>query len=452
MKKLIAVMASVIAVTLLGGAVSYWAFTAELKNTGFPVGENAVCTIDGDTATVTGSGAIDVGGRFEMFVYEKAGGLNPYYALMSRFYTGGLPVEKVILGPEIAEIYSHSFFNCPRLKEIAADEANPYLTSVDGVLFSKDMSALLCYPLGREDVSYTVPEGVKTIGENAFCNCEGLRTVSLPRELETVGVWAFMDCGGLTEVSLPEGLQEIGVAAFSGCFSLERADLPDSLVTLGASAFYDCGKLTSAYIPAGLASWGGNVFRNCDGLISFTVAPEHAELMSEDGVLFSKDQTVLKQYPAGREAASYTVPEGVTEIGESAFENAASLKEIALPETLTKIGEWAFADCAALETVTVPGGVKQIGYGAFSYCTALREATLSDGVKYVNEEAFLSCPSLSSVTVPDSVVHVGDGAFGFDMDEKGNARLLRGFTLYCGENSAAKRYAEQNGIAFEIVS
>ena len=170
-----------------------------------------------------------------------------------------------------------------------------------------------------------------------------------------------------------------------------------------------------------------------------------------DGVLFNKNMTVLKQYPAGREDTSYTVPEGVTEIGESAFEHAAALKEIALPETLTKIGEWAFSDCAALETVTVPGGVKQIGYGAFSYCTSLREAALSDGVKYVNDEAFLSCPSLTSVTVPDSVVAVGDGAFGFDMDGKGNARLLRGFTLRCGENSAAHRYAEKNGVTYELI-
>ena len=250
MKKLIAILAAVIAAVALGGAVSYWAFTAELKNTGFPVGENAVCTIDGDTATVTGSGEIDVGGRFEMYVYEKAGGLNPYYSLMNRLWSGGMTVKRVVLCPEITGVYSHSFWNCPRLKEIVADEANPYLTSVDGVLFSKDMSALLCYPLGREDVSYTVPEGVKTIGENAFCNCEGLRTVSLPRGLETVRTWAFMGCGGLTEASLPEGLKEIGVAAFSGCLSLERADLPETLVSLGASAFYDCGKLTSAYIPS----------------------------------------------------------------------------------------------------------------------------------------------------------------------------------------------------------
>ena len=452
MKKLIVVLAALAAVVLLGGVASYFAFTAELKNEGFPVGENAVCTIDGKTAAVTGSGEIDVGGRFEMYIYEKAGGLNPYYALMSRFWTGGMPVERVALGPEITGVYSHSFWNCPRLTEIAVDEANPYLTSADGVLFSKDMTALLCYPLGREDDAYTVPEGVKEIGENAFCNCRNLKTVSLPRGLETVGVWAFMDCGGLTEVSLPEGLKEIGVAAFSGCCSLERADLPESLVTLGASAFYDCGKLTSAYIPAGLASWGGNAFGNCDSLVSFTVSPDNAAFTSVDGVLFNKDMTALLHYPAGREDTSCAVPEGVAEIGESAFENAAALKEIALPETLTKIGERAFSGCAALETATVPGSVKQIGYSAFSYCTALREATISEGVKYVNDGAFWSCGSLLSVTVPDSVIAVGDQAFGFVPDEQGNARPVNGFTLRCGENSAAKRYAEKNGIAFEIVS
>ena len=109
---------------------------------------------------------------------------------------------------------------------------------------------------------------------------------------------------------------------------------------------------------------------------------------------------------------SITIPNGVTQIGDCAFENCESLTSITIPDSVTSIGYGAFGDCTSLTSVAIGNGVTSIGKSAFWYCSSLTSVTIPDSVTSIGEEAFYACSSLTSVTIPDSVISIGEEAFG----------------------------------------
>lgn len=127
----------------------------------------------------------------------------------------------------------------------------------------------------KQIVTVVIQEGVTTIGDSAFSNCETL-----------------------TDVTLPEGLTTIGINAFSGA-ALTNVTLPESLTTIETFAFSDCA-LTDVTIPASVTTIGESPFAYCDALTSFTVEEGNPAYIAVDGVLFDKDKTALIQYPVGK--------------------------------------------------------------------------------------------------------------------------------------------------------
>ena len=105
------------------------------------------------------------------------------------------------------------------------------------------------------------------------------------------------------------------------------------------------------------------------------------------------------------------IEEGITRIGNQAFQNAGNLISASLPKTVNRIGNWAFSSCWSLPMVTIPAGVTSIGDYAFSSCSNLALATLPAGLQVIGRGAFYQCKKLSSVVIPAGVISIGDGAF-----------------------------------------
>ena len=120
-----------------------------------------------------------------------------------------------------------------------------------------------------------------------------------------------------------------------------------------------------------------------------------------------------------------------------------------IPNNVTSIGEQAFRCCLALTSVTIPDGVTSIGMYAFCECKKLESVTIPDSVTSVDDWAFSACPALKSIFIPDSVSSIGKLPFGSDY---ANNSKLNGFTFFGYENSAAQRYASENGFAFESLT
>ena len=170
--------------------------------------------------------------------------------------------------------------------------------------------------------------------------------------------------------------------------------------------------VTSVIIEEGVTHIGANAFRRDISTIqSITVAADNAHYSSEAGILFNKDKTALIFYPNKGQFYNYTIPNGVTSIGDEAFRSHISLTSITIPNSVASIEDHTFAYCESLTSVVIPDGVKSVGEGAFSDCRNLTSVTIGNGVKSIGAAAFYDCRSLTSVKIGDSVTTIGEFAF-----------------------------------------
>ena len=143
------------------------------------------------------------------------------------------------------------------------------------------------------------------------------------------------------------------------------------VTSIGSWVFYGCSKLTRVSIPDSVTSIGYAAFSKCLRLKSIDVGEGNTGYLSEDGVLFDKNKTVLIHFPAGK-GAHYTIPGGVTSIGDHAFIKCVSLTSVTIPDSVTSIGALAFRDCFGLKNVRIPDSITNIKDWAFSSCDNLK--------------------------------------------------------------------------------
>jgi hypothetical protein len=163
-------------------------------------------------------------------------------------------------------------------------------------------------------------------------------------------------------------------------------------------------------VPNGVTSIGRTAFIGCTSLTAITVDALNPFYSSLDGVLFNKTQTTLIQCP-GAKAGTYTVLDGVTNVGAYAFYSCTRLTSVTIPNSVTKIGDSAFASCTSLTILAIPDSVTSIGSAAFAFCTSLTSVMIGNSVTSIAIDAFYRCTSLSSVMIPKSVTNIVDRAF-----------------------------------------
>ena len=302
----------------------------------------------------------------------------------------------------VARLDDEAFAACYSLTEFQVAEDNENYSSQDGVLFDKEKTTLLVFPLAKSG-SYTIPNGVTSIEGGAFIHCSGLTSVVLPDSVENIGTYAFFNCNAMTSVTLGTGLTKIGEKAFSYCNKLERIRFGNQLTSIGEAAFAYCANLTSVEIPASVTNIGAFAFGPCNSLTEINVAAENTVYSSVDDVLLSKDGKTLIFCPGGK-SGSYTVPDGVTSIGKEAFSTATKLTEIVLPDSVTTIGPFAF-HCndyannylnSSLESVTLGKGVATVGDYAFAACSNLESVFFTGSVPAIGENIFSDIPALTA--------------------------------------------------------
>ena len=251
---------------------------------------------------------------------------------------------------------------------------------------------------------------VTSIGDYAFTRCDSLTSITIPEGVTSIGEGAFYYCTSLTSITISEGVISIGYYAFTDCRSLTSITIPEGVKSIGYYAFNGCSSLTSITIPNSVTSIGPWAFEGCVSLTSISVTSGNELYKSLDGVVFSKDLKELLICPTGK-LGHYTIPEGVTSIGNGAFSYCTSLTSITIGDSVTSIGDRAFEGCGSLTSITIPNSVTSIGDGAFWECTSLTSITIGDSVTSIGEAAFYYCTSLTSITIPEGVTSIGDRAF-----------------------------------------
>jgi len=232
-----------------------------------------------------------------------------------------------------------------------------------------------------------IPSGVTYIGPGAFNYCWALKSVTIPSSVTTLGAYAFANCLALTSVTIPSGVATMGDHtfyssamtsatinsqfvsdyAFSSCGNLASVTFGSGFDSIGNYSFYGCSKLPAITIPSTVTFIGSHVFGACPSL-AITVNPSNPDFASSNGALYNQSMTTLIAAPGA--TGVFTIPNGVTSIGDNAFENGIA-SSVTIPNSVTTIGNNAFYACNALTSVTIGSGVTTIGYTAFEFCTAL---------------------------------------------------------------------------------
>ncbi len=226
-------------------------------------------------------------------------------------------LTSVTIPDSVISIGYGAFNWCPALTSINVSAANPIYASIDGVLYDKNITTLIRCPETKSD-SFTIPDGVITIGNASFVNCQSLKSVELPDSVVTIGSAAFEFCYSLASITIPDGVTSIGSSSFMACSALNSVTIPDNVTTIGESAFFLCTSLTEITIPYGITIIDYNVFDHCTSL------------------------------------TSVTIPDSVTSIGDRAFEDCTSLTNITIPERVASIGKLAFAGCEKFDLDDIP--------------------------------------------------------------------------------------------------
>ncbi len=216
------------------------------------------------------------------------------------------------------------FEGCNTLTKIIVDEANPYYSSKDGVLFNKDKTRLIYYPAGKTDEIYTVPDSVEIIEDYAFYACNNLKSVIVSNNVNTISFRSFYKCGSLEQIYLGKSLRDINT-------------LPT-----GYSIPY---RLADNAIQDFMGQFYYRKFEECSKLSEIDINEDNEFYSSSEGVLFNKDKTSIICYPLGKIAATYIIPDSVNTIGELAFYGCRYFEKIIIPRNVNFIDIYAFGGC-----------------------------------------------------------------------------------------------------------
>ena len=282
----------------------------------------------------------------------------------------------------VMSIGNGAFSGCSGLTEFIVAAGNSSYKSVNGLLLSKNGSTLIA-GINRD---VAIPDGVTSIGNDAFYNCNGLTSVTIPDSVTSIGDSAFSGCSGLTRVTIGNGVTSIGWYVFYGCSGLTSVTIPDSVTSIGALAFGGCSGLTSVTIPNSVTRIDSSAFSGCDNVKDATVPGRRC------GISFGG-------------VTNLVISAGTTSIGDSAFKGCSGLTSITIPDSVTSIGNSAFYNCSGLTSVTIPDSVEYIGEDAFPRYMKLIVSENNTHFKKV-DNAIFSADGLIQVWEPSAMVKV----------------------------------------------
>ena len=378
-------------------------------------------------------------------------------------------VETITLGKSVGNIEYGMFRENTALREISVSADNPNYTSVDGVVYSKDMSTLVAYPLGKTG-TYTVPaettnidilndriydqisiefaedsrsyvtvDGVTYTADMKkvmFCDPKKSGAYTMPDSVEQINDRAFADCNKLETVRVSQNVTDIVYGAFADCTALRSITLPDTVQSIGKQAFANCTSLQAFTFPAAVSQVVDRAFSGSTALQTVTL---------NDGLQYIG----YSVFSDCAQLQSISIPDSVTTIDSRAFENCTALSTLQLGNGVTSLGSHAFENCDALQSVTIPDNVTDLGYEAFGYCDNLQSVTVGSGVTAING-AFSGCTALKTISLPDTLTEIS--AYDFDdsayyADEsnwEGDVLYLDGYLIGAREDISGE-YTVQAG-------
>ena len=170
-------------------------------------------------------------------------------------FDGCTGLTSITIPDSVTSIGDLAFQDCTDLTSINVASGNNYYSDNNGVLFNKEKTALIRYPEGKSQTSYTIPNSVTRIGYYAFEDCTGLTSITIPNSVTSIETGAFFYCIGLTSITIPNSVTSIGWEAFEDCTGLTSITIPNSVTSIGDWAFRGCTGLKDVYYTGSKDEW-----------------------------------------------------------------------------------------------------------------------------------------------------------------------------------------------------
>ena len=404
---------------------------------------------DGLTWTLTADGTLTISGTGAMKDYNAAENLSPAYM--------NSDVKKVVIEDGVTSIGELAFFKCSSLTNITIPDS---VTCIEYAAFHG------CSSLS----SITIPNSVTSIGVYAFVICSSLTSITIPDGVTSIGYGAFSECSSLKTISLScksslkksDFGEQANLVSYTNQHLLTKTAAKAATCAESGNKEYwtckHCGKyflsddtnpatataveLSETVIPAlnhknattrgavepteTAPGYSGDRYcPDCDTVFEKGYTYWNEDNLTwklyEDGTLNISGKGAMKNYnyydnpsPASQKKDSVkkvVIEDGVTSIGNSAFDSCSNLTSITIPDSVSSIGNFVFYGCSSLTSITLSNNITNIGNSAFAGCSSLTSITIPDRVTSIEKYAFYNCSGLTSITIPDSVTSIGESAF-----------------------------------------
>ena len=316
--------------------------------------------------------------------------------------------------PASVSYIGNSAFSCPQLETVTFTpgenlriDGNPFvksgimcfsvpanhpnLAAYQGVLFDKTEKKLISFPSAANADTYTIPEGIRIIGTDAFRHVP-LRHVTFPETVLAIEYGAF-SYTELTAVTLPDSLQLLEGSAFANNENLAGIHLGNGLRTIDDFAFERCNRLSEIDIPENVRTIGMGVFRYCDKLTKITVSDRNPFYHVQNHCLIEKSTATILSFPPALRIDTLEIPDGVLTIGDEAFGNAL-IRHIVFPDSVRVINSCVFCNLPLLETVRLSSNLLTIRHGFCYGCDRLTQLTIPRSVGWIETSTFTDVPNL----------------------------------------------------------
>ena len=278
-------------------------------------------------------------------------------------FSGATVLQTITIPNSVTSIERETFYDCPRLNTI------------------------------------TLPDSLQSIGEKAFYSCGNLHSIIIPSSVTSIGEYAFSNCSSLTSVVFPNSVTNMGAYVFEGCDGLT-----EPVYNCHFFAYYPCDYASSYHIPDGVETILSRVFWNCTHLDS-VIVPNSVKTIKYQAFLHCDSLTYV------------SLPESLETIEEDAFRECSLITTINLPNSLTYIGDGAFSDCQNLSeplyndhyfahfpknyatNYTIPEGIQEVCNAAFNDCDSLVSVSFPNSVTRIRYYAIYNCPHLLEINI-----------------------------------------------------
>ena len=335
----------------------------------------------------------------EIVIPDDLGGY-PVRSIEYYAFGGCASLTSITIPGSVTSIGDYAFINCPvkDVKCVIMDYSEFCNNPVGGVF---NAPIQLIDNEGNEITEYIIPEGVTSIGHDAFKNCKGLTSITIPGSVKSIGSYALWDCSSLRMV-ISKILTPFDISAFNDVSTNQATlivpkDSRDDYKSVGGwndfAFIYEEGE--TIYEKEQTDEQG----------VKYTLRQDEAGSIYYSVTGYTDELSAEVEIPADLGGCP------VRNIGESAFSGCTNLESIVIPDSVTSIGNGAFKGCEILSSINIPNSVTSIGNEVFSGCTYLESITIPNSVTSIGDGAFRGCEALLSIVIRNSAISIGSGAF-----------------------------------------